>query len=83
MSSLYRGSSIDASYKVSVHLAKRFRRRFKKKKKMQDTGHCPESKKTFLFFNNSIAVHSKIMDTVANTSSSFVDTVWREKTRSF
>jgi hypothetical protein len=31
MSSLYRGSAIDASYQVSVHLAKRFqRRRFKK-----------------------------------------------------
>jgi hypothetical protein len=31
MSILYRGFSIDASYQVSVHLAKRFpRRRFKK-----------------------------------------------------
>jgi hypothetical protein len=31
MSNLYRGSFIDASYQVSVHLAKRFqRRRFKK-----------------------------------------------------
>jgi hypothetical protein len=31
MSNLYGGSSIDASYQVSVHLAKRFqRRRFKK-----------------------------------------------------
>jgi hypothetical protein len=31
MSSLYRGPAIDASYQVSVHLAKRFqRRRFKK-----------------------------------------------------
>ena len=31
MSNLYRGPSIDASYQVSVHLAKRFqRRRFKK-----------------------------------------------------
>ena len=31
MSNLYRGSSIDASYQVSFHLAKRFqRRRFKK-----------------------------------------------------
>ena len=28
MSSLYRGSSIDASYQVSDHLAKRFQRRF-------------------------------------------------------
>jgi hypothetical protein len=27
MSNLYRGTSIDASYQVSVHLAKRFRRR--------------------------------------------------------
>ena len=30
MSNLYRGSSIDASYQVSVHLAKRFQRRFLK-----------------------------------------------------
>jgi Zn-finger protein len=30
MSSLYRGPSIDASYQVSFHLAKRFQRRFKK-----------------------------------------------------
>jgi hypothetical protein len=30
MSSLYRGPSIDVSYQVSVHLAKRFQRRFKK-----------------------------------------------------
>jgi hypothetical protein len=30
MSNLYRGPSIDASYQVSVHLAKRFRRRFLK-----------------------------------------------------
>jgi hypothetical protein len=32
MSNLYRGPSIDASYQVSVHLAKRFQRRifFKK-----------------------------------------------------
>jgi hypothetical protein len=28
MSKLYRGSSIDASYQLSVHLAKRFQRRF-------------------------------------------------------
>jgi hypothetical protein len=27
MSTLYRGPSIDASYQVSVHLAKRFQRR--------------------------------------------------------
>jgi len=32
MSNLYRGPTIDASYHVSVHLAKRFqKRRFKKK----------------------------------------------------
>jgi hypothetical protein len=30
MSNLYRGPSIHASYQISVHLAKRFRRRFKK-----------------------------------------------------
>ena len=28
MSNLYRGPSIDASYQISVHLGKRFRRRF-------------------------------------------------------
>ena len=31
MSILYRGPSIDASYQVSIHLAKRFQRRFLKK----------------------------------------------------
>jgi hypothetical protein len=31
MSNLYRGPSIDASYQVSVHLAKQFQRRFFKK----------------------------------------------------
>jgi hypothetical protein len=30
MSNLYRGPAIDASYQVSVHLVKRFQRRFKK-----------------------------------------------------
>jgi hypothetical protein len=30
MSNLYRGTSIDASYQVSVHLAKQFWRRFLK-----------------------------------------------------
>jgi hypothetical protein len=36
MSNLYRGLSIDASYHVPIHLAKRFqRRRFKKKKANQ------------------------------------------------
>jgi hypothetical protein len=30
MSNLYRGTAIDASYQVSVHLAKRFQRRFLK-----------------------------------------------------
>jgi hypothetical protein len=32
ISTLYRGPSIDASYQVSVHLAKRFQRRRLKKK---------------------------------------------------
>ena len=31
---------------------------------------------TFLFFNNFIAAHSKIMDTVAITSSFIVNTIW-------
>jgi hypothetical protein len=30
MSNLYRGPSIDASYRVSIHLVKRFQRRKKK-----------------------------------------------------
>jgi hypothetical protein len=38
MSNLYRGPSIDASYKVSVHLAKRFqRRRFFKNQPIRNT----------------------------------------------
>ena len=37
MSNLYRGPSIDASYQVSVHLAKRFqRRRFKKNRPIRN-----------------------------------------------
>jgi hypothetical protein len=36
MSKLYRGPSIDASYQVSVHLAKRFQRRRLKCEKIKD-----------------------------------------------
>jgi len=36
MSNLYRGPSIDASYQVSVHLAKRFQRRRLKCEKLTD-----------------------------------------------
>jgi hypothetical protein len=37
MSNLYRGSSVDASYQVSVHLAKRFQRwRFKKNRPIRN-----------------------------------------------
>ena len=36
MSDLYRGPSIDASYQVSVHLAKRFRRRFLKNRPIRN-----------------------------------------------
>jgi hypothetical protein len=36
MSNLYRGSSIDASYQVSVHLAKWFQRRRLKREKLTD-----------------------------------------------
>ena len=35
---LYRGSSIDASYQVSVHLAKRFQRKIFKCEKLTDDG---------------------------------------------
>ena len=38
MSNLYRGPSIDASYQVSVHLAKRFQRRRLKHEKLMDDG---------------------------------------------
>jgi hypothetical protein len=37
MSSLYRGPSIDASYQVSIHLAKRFQRRRLKKINQSET----------------------------------------------
>jgi hypothetical protein len=38
MGSLYRGPSIDASYQVSVHLAKWFQRRRLKCEKLTDDG---------------------------------------------
>ena len=38
MSNLYKGPSIDASYKVSVHLAERFQRRRLKCEKLTDNG---------------------------------------------
>jgi hypothetical protein len=38
MSNLYRGPSIDASYKVSVHLAEGFQRRRLKCEKLTDDG---------------------------------------------
>jgi hypothetical protein len=38
MSKLYRGPSIDASYQVSVHLAKGFQRRRLKCEKLTDDG---------------------------------------------
>jgi hypothetical protein len=38
MCNLYRGPSIDASYQVSVHLAKRFQRRRLKCEKLTDDG---------------------------------------------
>jgi hypothetical protein len=39
MSNLYRGPSIDASYHVSVHLAKRFQSRRLKCEKLTADGH--------------------------------------------
>ena len=38
MSNLYKGPSIDASYQVSVHLAKGFQRRRLKCEKLTDNG---------------------------------------------
>jgi hypothetical protein len=45
MSNLYREPSIDASYQVSVHLAKRFQRRRLKCEKLTDDG-CQQGKNT-------------------------------------
>jgi hypothetical protein len=39
MSNIYKGSSIDASYQVSVHLVKGFQRRRLKCEKLMDDGH--------------------------------------------
>jgi hypothetical protein len=41
MSNLYRGSSIDASYNVSVHLAKQFQRRRLKTKSANQKQELP------------------------------------------
>ena len=50
MSNLYRGPSIDASYQISNHLAKRFqRRRFKKNPSNQK----PELPVAAMFVNES------------------------------
>ena len=39
MSTLYRGSSIDAAYQVSVHIVEGFQRRRLKCEKLTDDGH--------------------------------------------
>jgi hypothetical protein len=49
MSNLYRGSSIDASYQVSVHLAERFQRRRIKCEKLKDNG-CQVMAKAHIAF---------------------------------
>jgi hypothetical protein len=49
MSSLYRGPSLDASYQVSVHLAKRFQRRRLKYEKLTDDGCQVMTKAHFAF----------------------------------
>ena len=49
MSSLYRESSIDASYQVSVHLAERFQRRRLKCEKLTDDG-CQVMAKAHIAF---------------------------------
>jgi hypothetical protein len=46
MSNFYRGPSIDASYKVTVHLAKRFQRRRLKCEKLTDDGRTPSDGKS-------------------------------------
>jgi hypothetical protein len=49
MSKLYRGPSIDASYQVSVHLAKGFQRRRLKYEKTTDDG-CQVMAKAHIAF---------------------------------
>ena len=49
MSNLYRGSSIDDSYQVSVHLAEEFQRRRLKCEKLTDDG-CQVMAKAHLDF---------------------------------
>jgi len=44
MSNLYRGPSIDASYHVSINLAKRFQSRRLKCEKLIDNGHQVKAK---------------------------------------
>jgi hypothetical protein len=46
MSKLYRGPSIDASYQVSVHLAKGFQRRLKCEKLTDDRRRTPSDGKS-------------------------------------
>jgi hypothetical protein len=49
MSNLYRGPSIDASYEVSVHLAKVFQRRRLKYEKLTDDGRQVMAKANIAF----------------------------------
>jgi hypothetical protein len=49
MSNLYRAPSKDASYQVSVHLAKRFQRRRLKCEKLTDDGHQVMAKADIAF----------------------------------
>ena len=49
MSKLYRGPSIDASYQVSVHLAKGFQRKRLKCEKLTDGGRQVMAKAHFAF----------------------------------
>ena len=49
MSNIYRGPAIDASYQVSVHLAKGFQRRRLKCEKLTDDGRQVMAKVHFAF----------------------------------
>ena len=49
MSNIYRGPSIDASYKVSVHMAEGFQRRRLKCEKLTDDGRQVMAKAHFAF----------------------------------
>ena len=58
MSILYRGPSIDASYQVSVHLAKGFQRRRLKYEKLTDDRRMPsDGKSSHFLWQGELKIH--------------------------